>query len=420
MVADSVDTKLVPRNYQLEGIEFLKKHRRALLFDDPGLGKTLQASMAAEKPTLIACPTYLVEQWADFLQNQFPNDVVAYTTGGSQTKRLTDLNKNGRADWYVVNIEMLRTYNFPQVNTLIIDESHHVRNRDAQQSKAAFEIASMTPRVYLLTATPIYKEADDLFFQLRIIAPKIFTSYHNFVNMYCLTEYSPYKPKITGVRSSYAIRQLLSRFAIGRSYKDVGLELPRLIEKEIRLNMPKKLMEAYKQIKEQYRLVHIRFSNAGAALQALRMATVCSEKLEAAKDVIDDNKNQRAVVFCWYQDTAHALGNILKCPVITGELIVTDRVKIAKGNNKTIVASLASLSEGVDLSAYKLLLFFEEDYTPGQMYQALSRALRYSSDPSPVQAYYIMMKNTIDVTVHNARKKRNVTAEQILDEAING
>lgn len=412
--------KLIPRDYQEKGIQFLTTKKRALLFDDPGLGKTLQAAMAAERPVLVACPTYLVEQWAEFIRQQFPDDIIAYTTGGSQYKRLKDLNDSGSPHWYVVNVQMLRTYSFPPVRTFIIDESHHVRNRNAQQSRAAFDIAVQTPRVYLLTATPIYREVDDLFYQLRIIAPAVFTSYNRFVEMYCMQEYAPYKNKVVGARSSYTIRKLLERFAIGRSYKDVGLQLPRLIEKDIRLTMPTNLMKAYKQIKEEYRLMHITFSNAGAALQALRMATVCKDKLDAAKDIVDDNKGHRAVIFCWYQDSAHALGKVLKAPVITGEISVTERVNIAKGNHKVIVATMASLSEGVDLSAYKLLIFFEEDYTTGQMYQALSRAVRYSSDLSPVQAYYIMMKNTVDEAVHRMRKRRNASAEQILAEALNG
>lgn len=411
---------LIPREYQKEGIKFLWEHKRALCFDDPGLGKTLQAAMAAEKPVLVVCPTYLVEQWANFIRDQFPNDTVAFTLGGSQSQRLKDLNVNdGHSDWYIVNIEMLRTYQFPNVNTFIIDESHHVRNRNSKQSKAALEIALMTPRVYLLTGTPIYKEVDDLYHQLRIIAPKIFTSYYRFVEMYCKVEYNPWRNRISGVQSISSVRRMLSNFAIGRSYKDVGLELPRLVEKEIRLDMNSNLMKAYKQIKEQYRLTKITFANAGAVLQALRMVTVCKEKLDAVKSIVDDNKGYRTVVFCWYVDSAHSLGKVLNCPVLTGEMSVTDRVKIAKSNSPIIVATIASLSEGVDLSAYKLVIFFEQDYTYGSMKQAISRAVRYSSDNSPVQAYYLMMKKTVDELVYKMQNRRSTTAEEIVGEALN-
>src|ERR1044072_8917271 len=34
-----------------------------MVYDQPGLGKTLQASMALTTPCIIACPGYLVDQW---------------------------------------------------------------------------------------------------------------------------------------------------------------------------------------------------------------------------------------------------------------------------------------------------------------------------------------------------------------------
>ena len=50
---------LTPMNHQVTGVEWLKKTPRALLADEPGLGKTQQALMAAEPPVLVVTPAML-------------------------------------------------------------------------------------------------------------------------------------------------------------------------------------------------------------------------------------------------------------------------------------------------------------------------------------------------------------------------
>src|SRR6266568_2631499 len=66
-----------PRAYQIEGAQRLLDAKRFILGDDAGLGKTLEAAMAARLPALIVCPTYLVWQWAEFLEEQYPDDTIA-------------------------------------------------------------------------------------------------------------------------------------------------------------------------------------------------------------------------------------------------------------------------------------------------------------------------------------------------------
>jgi SNF2 family DNA or RNA helicase len=62
----------IPRAYQVQGIEFLRQQKRAILGDAPGLGKTFQATEAAELPCVISCPLPLVDQWKEFLEDQYP------------------------------------------------------------------------------------------------------------------------------------------------------------------------------------------------------------------------------------------------------------------------------------------------------------------------------------------------------------
>ena len=56
-----IKLKLQPYPYQREGIEFGLKHKRILIGDEPGLGKTLQSigivNTAQAYPCLVICPS---------------------------------------------------------------------------------------------------------------------------------------------------------------------------------------------------------------------------------------------------------------------------------------------------------------------------------------------------------------------------
>lgn len=424
------------RHYQEEGVQFLFEHKRALCTDQPGMGKTVQSTEAAiraiaqdmydlklDKPrkVLVVCPGYLVEQWKDFLEEQYPHMTVAYaqprTPSGERFKVLYTL----KADWIVINKEMLREYPVPSERfaVLILDESHHYRNHDAKQSKGALAVARDIPYVFELTATPIKKEADDLFMQLKILDPDKFTSYWQFVNTYLWTgTTNGYGTKVFGVRRPKALRDVIGLYGIGRTYKEVDLQLPRLLSKKILVTMGKEESLQYEMIRRYWRDQEKTYNNYMAALQALRQITACDAKFEAVQGIVED-ADSPVVVFCWYHNTARKLGKILNCPVITGNVPQNDRPIIAKQGTH-IVATIPSLSEGVDLSHSHNVIFVEEDYTPGSRIQALARVRRWSAnnseDPTRVLCYYVMAQGTVDLTVHNAVEGRVHTLDQILEQ----
>src|ERR1019366_4951565 len=153
------------RNYQFAGVNFLHEHKHAALWDEPGLGKTLQAIHAAVRPVLVSCPNYLVEQWKAEILTVHPNDSIVIAEGQRWDKAEAIACK---AQWTIVNFEMLRTYDFPLnfYKTFVMDEAHHFRGHSAQQSKGVQALAKRTEYVYQLTATPMKHEADDFFMQM--------------------------------------------------------------------------------------------------------------------------------------------------------------------------------------------------------------------------------------------------------------
>lgn len=405
-------TKLEPRPYQADAIKWLQQHKRGLLMDVPGLGKTIQASEAAQRPVLVACPTYLVRQWVEFLGEQYPVDKVI-AVEGTRLERFKALKEH--ADWHIINIEMFRSYPLPVKRTLIIDEAHHVKGHTSIQARVAQKYAEGCPYVFLLTATPVKREIDDWYMLLRIVAPKSFSSYWSFVNTYCNLSNDGFRDKISGPKYPALFQRMISKYTLGRTYQQVGQQVPPLIETTVPICPGKEFYKIYNKLRRQYTIEDIQLSTALEVYRILRMVTM-TEKLDAIKNLVDDNGP--AVVFSWYRDSAESVGKALNCPVITGEMDASIRRKVAYEAPHSISVTIASLSEGIDLTKYRHVIFAEEDYTPGSTYQAVCRVRRPGSNLDPVKVNYLVVLGTIDSAVRRAVQARRSSIREIIKDAL--
>ncbi len=441
--------KLEPRPYQQVAIDFLKEKRRAMLTDQAGLGKTLEAALAAKTPCLVIAPTYLTEQWYNFLCAQFPNDAKRgqiVWAKGSRMRRIKAFKQ--RAKWTVINIQMLRTfYEYVPVehyDTIIIDEAHHIRNRKAAQSKLAAAICKgVNKRVYLLTATPIWKNPDDLWMLLHTLQPSLFPEYADFVDLFCNTELDAYQGiKVVGIKRSMtrALNELLNVVRLGRSYKEAGRALPPKTYHFIKVDFPKELMKKYNELKMYWSMQleglegngRLAFSSYGAVLSTLRTLSAWDGKvaalLECMTDVMAGENPAPATVFCWYKRHAAMLYRCLKVKfpdkrvvLITGDVKASDRPRIALEAD-IVVATISSMSEGVNLYHHRSVHYFEENWVPGSNYQSLSRVVRDRNDDGenmePVRVFFYHTRGTIDERIHAMTKAREGTIKQLISESL--
>lgn len=449
------------RDYQIDDINFLLETMRALCTNQPGMGKTIIAILAAIGNVLVVCPDYLKDQWEDVLKVQHPDHRIMVCNGQKMERMATILRANRlfeappkeRIDtfnpdnesphaelgyvhtttakpriWLIVNKEMLRQYPIPpeMFDTMIIDESHHFRKQDTQQSKGALELTDVIPRVYMLTATPIVKDPDDLFMQLKLLDSAQFSSYWQFCHTYLVGHQTQYGYKIQGVRRS-ATEQLMKRYSTGHTYAEVKLQLPKLISQEIKFELPPDLRARYNMIRDFYRTEERTYANALAAMQALRQVTACVDKYETVVNLLEDlhdskrkQSDSAIVIFTWYRNTAIQLAERLGAQLITGKDDAHIRPILGKSSPLT-VCTLAAMSEGVDLSHARTVIFAEEYWTPGTQIQALARVRRWSeADNSevPVLCYYVMANKTIDVTVHERLTHRKETLMSIVNSEL--
>lgn len=427
------------RTYQTVGTAFLRLVRRGFLTDDPGLGKTRQAIDAAELPCMVLAPRYICGQWEDSIRRADPNANIILADGSRKAR--TEALK-GTADWYILNYEMIKSYEVPtDIKTFINDESQHLRNRRADKTKAVkwLENVDPTSRIYHLSATPFWKNVDDIWMQLNILYPSLFSSYRDFVKTYCIALNSPYGPKILGIKKAMraGLKQLLQPIMLGRTYADVGRYLPEAIETVVRLDMSPLMKAMYDKLITDYSLkygdeddLQRLIFQPSTVLHALRQVTFNSGKIDAVLGILDDNRlgdntgissnNTPAVIGCWYRDHAKMMFDAIgpkNAVLITGDVPGIERQRLAmwaQNNGKHIVATQKSLSEGVNLYKYRLFICAEEDYVPGSNHQFVSRVIRDRNDDgldkSPVRVYCVHA-GAIDGHIHRVSRTRKTSIE---------
>jgi hypothetical protein len=143
-------------------------HRTFLLADEPGLGKTAQALLAAQTadayPLLVAVPNVVKTNWAREVDLWTPSRRATVLHGDA-------LDVDGFADVFVVNYEILDRHlgwlGQHGFRGMIVDEAHYIKNKSSQRSQNVLELAERIrkrvprPLLMALTGTPLINDIED-------------------------------------------------------------------------------------------------------------------------------------------------------------------------------------------------------------------------------------------------------------------
>ena len=155
--------------HQARFVEQVRRgHRTFLLADEPGLGKTAQALLAAEAadsyPLLVVVPNVVKTNWA--------REVELWTPGRSATVVHGDGNDvDAFSDVVIVNYEVLDRhvgwlgrFGF---KGMVVDEAHFIKNLKSERSKHVLalskSIRATSPKALMmaLTGTPLINSIED-------------------------------------------------------------------------------------------------------------------------------------------------------------------------------------------------------------------------------------------------------------------
>ncbi|MCH8560583.1 DEAD/DEAH box helicase [Nesterenkonia sp. LB17] len=143
-------------------------HRTFLLADEPGLGKTAQALLAAQAadayPLLVVVPNVVKMNWAREAMLWTPSRPATVVHGDGE-------RIDGFADIIIVNYEVLDRHagwlRELGLRGMVVDEAHYIKNRKSQRSQNVLQLSERIrtriadPLLIALTGTPLINDIED-------------------------------------------------------------------------------------------------------------------------------------------------------------------------------------------------------------------------------------------------------------------
>lgn len=442
--------RVEPYPYQREGIAYGLDKKRLIIGDEPGLGKTLQSigivDTANAYPCLVICPSSLKINW----QREFEKftDKSALVLDNSVRTTWPYLLKMGMHHVAIVNYESLRKYfvwdikggkSFrlkdvvfcPQIRmfrSVIIDESHRVKDPSAQQTIFTKGITTGKEWIILLSGTPVVNRPEDLVAQLSIMGRlQEFGGRTKFMADYCTDPKD--KKAEPAVPLSVLSNRLYANCMIRREKAKVLPQLPDKTRVDLYVdisNAPEynlaaaDLAEYLRQYTEctDWEIRRKMRMEALVRFMTLRQLATLGKVAQAVdfiRTFLDSGK--KLIVFCSLHEVVDAL-----CKAFPRAVTVTGRDSAASKqaavdsfqNNpdvQLIVCSIKAAGVGLTLTASSNVAFVELAWTYADCCQCEDRAHRIGQKDN-VTCYYLLGRGTIDQTIYSLiHKKKSIAAE---------
>lgn len=190
-VLRSLETKISIFDHQIMAAKIVKNDfgGRALLADEVGLGKTIEAGILLKeyfttgliKNALILTPPSLVSQWKEEMLTKFELDFIAQKDDPrfigidqhdmliaslSSASRLSNAERLNKKDWDIV----------------VVDEAHRLRNEQTDAHRFVRDLPKNF--LLLLSATPVQNNLHELYNMVEIVRPGLLGSWRDFASTY--------------------------------------------------------------------------------------------------------------------------------------------------------------------------------------------------------------------------------------------
>ena len=402
------------REYQGKGVARGLQLKKYINGDEQGLGKTIQsiATLYAAKlrgedpfPVLIICPASMKQTW----QREWHQwtKIKALILNDSNKTTWPRFHEMGMADVFITNYESLKKFfvaymppkgkmrnsmdiqmrpNIDLFKSIVIDESHRVKDTATQQSKLCLRIAMKKEWVILLTGTPVVNKPIDLYPQLGIMGQLgKFGGVKGYKMRYC-----------NGGSGSSNLKELnykLNKYCFfRREKKDVAKDLPEKQRQTILCDITTRI--EYNRAKNDF-VKHLEAMNFNEEEIARKMRgeimvkmgelkrISALGKLNEVKEFVNEviNSGEKLIVFC----SLHAIVDAMKkeypdAVTVTGrDSMEQKQYSIDKFQRdpecKLIICNIKAAGVGITLTASSRVAFIEYPWTYADCVQCEDRCI---------------------------------------------
>jgi SNF2 family DNA or RNA helicase len=221
---------------------------RALLCDEVGLGKTIEAGLVLDelylrglvRSVLVLVPPSLIEQWQGEMRRKFSLELISHDDPAFQKRGTAAWSEFDRviASFHTAKREPHRSAILARKwDMVIVDEAHHFRNRNTQLWRFASELQKQY--VLLLTATPVQNNLEELFNLVTLLEPGLLSTARQFQR-----HFVDRKDKLTP-RNVDELHSLLSEVMVRNRRSTVGLQFTRRWARTERVSLTPPERELY-------------------------------------------------------------------------------------------------------------------------------------------------------------------------------
>jgi SNF2 family DNA or RNA helicase len=456
---DLIDVQPFP--YQIETAQkVLRRFRgRALLGDEVGLGKTIEAALVLKeyllrglvRKVLILTPPSLVDQWAEELAVKFG---LNFPTHEDAEFRALGSDAWEKYDQVIASLNTARSGDNARAilrqryDLVIVDEAHHLKNR----ASVTWQFVNQIDRkfILLLTATPVQNSLDELYNLITLLKPGQLRTPAAFKKEF-VTRGDPRLP-----RNRARLQELLFDVMVRNTRSQVALNLPRRYATTVRLALSPPEHELYEAVTAFVRREHPRVGHSDRGvnrftLEMLQMEigsssyavlptlTAMAENprnrpehvaelrrlIDLARSVGSNAKakalldllratREKVIVFTKYLPTLHYLARIIvdagiSTAVYHGSLSASDKSATiaAFETQKQVLLCTEAAGEGRNLQFCNTMVNYDLPWNPMRIEQRIGRIHRIGQER--------------DVHIHNLSAEKTVEdyVLWLLDSKIN-
>ncbi len=437
-------------------------HRSFLLADEPGLGKTAQALMAANVagafPLLVVVPNVVKTNWAREVQRWIPQRTSTVVHGDGD-----DLD--AFADVIIVNYEILDRhvgwlgrFGF---KGMVVDEAHFIKNATSQRSRhvqaLASSIRTLNPRALMmaLTGTPLINQIEDFRMIWKFLG--WIDDKKPLGELMVSLEESGLTPADPGFFAE-ARRRVIEMGIVRRKKVDVAADIPARRIADIPVELDDEYGRSIQaseraligRLVERYRRVVAARDVKPVGIDADLVRLVAQSELEESKGSTNGDNvftlvrrigTAKAVLAADY--TAQLARNVGKVVFFAKHIDVMDAAEAhfaaaglrsvsVRGDQSTkarqeaidaftndedvavIVCSLSAAGVGLNLQAASNVVLAELSWTSAEQTQAIDRVHRIGQE-LPVTAWRILAAQTIDARIADLIDSKAGLAARALD-----
>jgi SWI/SNF-related matrix-associated actin-dependent regulator 1 of chromatin subfamily A len=442
-----------PYPFQIAGVQRGLLRDRLLIADQPGCGKTVEAlgvaNMTRPRRTVIACPTFLTENWANECERWLVDP---------QPITILDRAKKSLGERGIVIVPYSRGHTFhaqlaagPPIDLLIMDELHLLKSGSARRTApwlGGNGLARAAKRAIGLTGTPTPNHPGELYGPLSVLAPELVrgVSAAQFADIYCAT--TEFKKKVTlksGRDKQIEIKKIESKneLVLNAELRASGVMVRRLKNDVLEQLPPKNVYfvhmtptaEIDALVREEadlYQQLEMRIVTSTelialkghiASVRA-RLGLLKAPKIAEYVQSIFDAGEDRVVLFMLHLAAIDAVarhfaaGDVVVHPLTGAESPLTRQNRVADfqkpGGRKLAIGQIRAAGLGLTMTAARWGVLGEISWTWDDNSQAIDRLHRVTQTRQ-VEAPVLTFPHAVEQRVVRANARKALSSRNVLD-----